>query len=234
VEKHSSGPGVLDSLEFKLVVDVVCEELADGKHHGDEAQKISERHDRRRVCAVCFVLPGRGVTKAYLLLVVEPVTVMRMQRHIHDPLHKTAFDACLVGVVGRAIGLDWKELWSAAASDGKLWIIDTAQRKVAASIDAKLNGANRLKFTPDGKRVLISILSTGDLFVYDVASRKEIKRVILDKGCAGILMDPDGSRAFVGCTAANYVAVVDLNTLTVTSHIDVGGGPDGLTWAKRP
>ena len=139
-----------------------------------------------------------------------------------------------LGTEGFDVSPDWKEFWTAAASDGKLWIIDTAQGKVAASIDAKLNGANRLKFTPDGKRVLISILSTGDLFVYDVASRKEIKRVGLGKGCAGILMDPDGSRAFVGCTAANYVAVVDLNTLRVTARLDVGGGPDGLTWAKRP
>lgn len=139
-----------------------------------------------------------------------------------------------LGTEGFDVSPDWKELWTAAASDGKLWIIDTVQRRVAASIDAKLNGANRLKFTPDGKRVLISILSTGDLFVYDVASRKEVSRVNLGKGCAGILMDPDGSRAFVGCTAANYVAVVDLKTLTVTSHLDVGGGPDGLTWAKRP
>jgi YVTN family beta-propeller protein len=62
-----------------------------------------------------------------------------------------------LGTEGFDVSPDWKELWSAAASDGKLWIIDTAQRKVAASIDAKLNGANRLKFTPDGKRVLISI-----------------------------------------------------------------------------
>lgn len=139
-----------------------------------------------------------------------------------------------VGTEGFDVSPDWKELWTAAASDGKLWIIDTAERKVAASIDAKLNGANRLKFTPDGKRVLISILSTGDLFVYDAASRKEITRLSLGKGCAGILVDPDGSRAFVGCTAANYVAVVDLKTLTVTSHLDVGGGPDGLTWAKQP
>ncbi len=139
-----------------------------------------------------------------------------------------------LGTEGFDVSPDWKELWTAAASDGKLWVIDTTQRKVAASIDAKLYGANRLKFTPDGKRVLISILSTGDLFVYDVVSRKEVKRVSLGKGCAGILMDPDGSRAFVGCTAANYVAVVDLKTLTVTSHLDVGGGPDGLTWAKRP
>ena len=139
-----------------------------------------------------------------------------------------------LGTEGFDVSPDWGELWTAAASDGKLWIIDTVQRKVSVSIDAKLNGANRLKFTPDGKRVLISILSTGDLFVYDVASRKEIHRISLGKGCAGILMDPDGSRVFVGCTAANYVAVVDLKTLKVTDHLDVGGGPDGLTWAKRP
>jgi YVTN family beta-propeller protein len=51
---------------------------------------------------------------------------------------------------------------------------------------------------------------------------------------AGILVDPDGSRAFIGCTADNYVAVIDLKTLTVSGHIDVGGGPDGLAWAARP
>jgi DNA-binding beta-propeller fold protein YncE len=153
------------------------------------------------------------------------------------PAHRDWFVTTIptsLGTEGFDVSPDWKELWTAAASDGKLWIIDTAKRKLAASIDAKLNGANRLKFTPDGKRVLISILSTGDLFVYDVALRKEVTRVSLGKGCAGILMDPDGSRAFVGCTAANYVAVVDLKTLTVTGHLDVGGGPDGLTWAKRP
>jgi DNA-binding beta-propeller fold protein YncE len=154
----------------------------------------------------------------------------------HGPARRDWFVTTIptsLGTEGFDVSPDWKELWTAAASDGRLWIIDTAQRKVAASIDAKLNGANRLKFTPDGKRVLISILSTGDLFVYDVASRQEVKWISLGKGCAGILVDPDGSRAFVGCTAANYVAVVDLKSLTVTSHLDVGGGPDGLTWAKQ-
>ena len=47
-------------------------------------------------------------------------------------------------------------------------------------------------------------------------------------------MDPDGSRAFVACSADNYVAVIDLKTLEVTSHLDVGGVPDGLAWATRP
>jgi len=92
-------------------------------------------------------------------------------------------------------------------------------------------GANRLAFTPDGKYVLISSLRNGDLVVYDAASRKEVKRINIGHGAAGILIDPDGSRAFIGCTADNYVAVVDLRTLEVTGHIDVGDGPDGLAWA---
>ena len=78
------------------------------------------------------------------------------------------------------------------------------------------------------------VLGSSITFWTRMTTRKEVKRVDLGKGCAGILMDPDGSRTFVGCTSANYVAVVDLKTLTVTGHLDVGGGPDGLAWAKRP
>ena len=37
----------------------------------------------------------------------------------------------------------------------------------------------------------------------------------------------------IGCTADNYVAVIDLKTLEVTGHIDIKGA-DGLAWAVRP
>jgi YVTN family beta-propeller protein len=47
-------------------------------------------------------------------------------------------------------------------------------------------------------------------------------------------MDRDGNRAFISCGPDNYVAVLDLKTLEVTAHIDVGGEPDGLAWATRP
>ena len=46
-------------------------------------------------------------------------------------------------------------------------------------------------------------------------------------------MDPNGSRAFVACTPDNYVAIIDLKTLEVIKHFDVGGGPDGLAWAVK-
>ncbi len=137
------------------------------------------------------------------------------------------------GSEGFDVSPDGKELWTAAADDGTIAIIDLANKKLAATIDAKALGANRLKFTPDGKRVLITSLRTGDLFIYDAATRKEIKRINTGRGAAGILVDGDGSRAFIGCTGDNYIAVVDLKTLEITGHIALGGS-DGLAWADRP
>lgn len=135
------------------------------------------------------------------------------------------------GSEGFDISPTGKELWTAGAGDGTITIIDTAEKKVVATIDAKVFGANRLVFTPDGKRVLVSSLGNSDLFVFDVQARKEIKKINIGHGAAGLLVDPDGTRAFAACTPDNYLAVIDLHTLEVTSHIDVGAMPDGLAWA---
>ena len=138
------------------------------------------------------------------------------------------------GSEGFDVSPDGKELWTASSEDGQIFIIDLRAKNLASKTDARVLGANRLKFTPDGKLVFISSLQSGDLTIYDARSHKEIKRLKIGHGAAGILMDPGGSRAFVACTADNYVAVIDLKTLEVTRHIDVGGGPDGLAWAIRP
>jgi YVTN family beta-propeller protein len=128
---------------------------------------------------------------------------------------------------------DGRELWTANAQDGTISVIDLSTRKVVATLDAKVNGANRLKFTLDGKYALVSLLGGGDLVVYNTAARKEFKRVPIGHGAAGILIQPDGARAFVSCGPDNYVAVIDLKTLDVVGHIDAGGEPDGLAWAVR-
>jgi len=94
-------------------------------------------------------------------------------------------------------------------------------------------GANRLKFTRDGKYALIASLRLGHLVVYDVANRKEWKRIDIGSGAAGILIQPDNKRAFVACTPDNYVSIIDLGTWQVTGKLDVGKNPDGLAWAEQ-
>jgi DNA-binding beta-propeller fold protein YncE len=138
------------------------------------------------------------------------------------------------GSEGFDVSPNGNELWTASSEDGSITIIDLPAKKLATKFNARVNGANRLKFTPDGTLVFITSLQTGDLTIYDAQSRKEIKRVNLGHGAAGILMDAEGSRSFIACSADNYIAIIDLKTLTVTSHLDVGGVPDGLAWAIRP
>jgi YVTN family beta-propeller protein len=137
------------------------------------------------------------------------------------------------GSEGFDVSPDGNELWTASSDDGTISIIDLNAKKLAAKIDAKVQGANRLQFTPDGKLAFISSLQSGELTIYDTKSRKEVKRLKIGHGAAGILIDPDGSRVFVACSADNYIAVIDLKTLEVIKHFDVGGTPDGLAWAEQ-
>ena len=46
-------------------------------------------------------------------------------------------------------------------------------------------------------------------------------------------MDPGGMRVFVSATPDDYVAVIDLKTLTVAGHIEAGKQPDGLAWVSE-
>jgi YVTN family beta-propeller protein len=108
--------------------------------------------------------------------------------------------------------------------------VDIAGKKVVQTFSVGAKRSNRLKFTPDGKRVLISDLTNGDLIVVDVPTRKTAKRINLGRSIAGILVALDGSRAYVAATNDNYVAIVDLKTLEVAGHISTGTGPDGMDW----
>lgn len=135
------------------------------------------------------------------------------------------------GSEGFDIAPNGRELWAANAGDGTVSVIDIAQRKVIETLPANVRSANRLKFTPDGKLVFISMLNGPDVVILDAQTRKEVKRVKTGHGAAGIQMQPDGSRVFVSCTPDNYVAVIDPKTLEIVGRIDAGPHPDGLAWA---
>jgi YVTN family beta-propeller protein len=147
------------------------------------------------------------------------------------------WDETVVAVGRGAEGFDvspgGKEIWAANAQDGTICIIDVASKKVTETLAANVRGANRLKFTPDGRLVFVSSLGGPDVAIFDAASHKSVKRVKVGHGAAGILMDPDGSRAFVACSPDDYVVVIDLKSLEVIGHIEAGNEPDGLAWAVR-
>jgi YVTN family beta-propeller protein len=137
------------------------------------------------------------------------------------------------GAEGFDLPPDGNEIWVANAQDGTISIINVASKKVIQTLHANVGGANRLKFTPDGKLVFVSTLGGPDLAIFEAATRKEVKRVKIGHGAAGILMQPDGLRAYVSCTPDDYVAVIDLKSLEMTGKIAAGQHPDGLAWAVR-
>jgi YVTN family beta-propeller protein len=133
------------------------------------------------------------------------------------------------GAEGFDVSPDGKELWAANAQDGTISIIDIASKRVTDTLAASVTGANRLKFTPDGKLVFVSTLGGNDLTIIDAATRKDVKRLPVGRA-AGILMQPDGSRAYVACTPDDHVEVIDLKTLAPAGRIEAGRQPDGLAW----
>jgi YVTN family beta-propeller protein len=137
------------------------------------------------------------------------------------------------GAEGFDVSPDGTELWTAASSDGSITIIDLKKKQVKTQLDAKAIGANRLKFTPDGKLAFVSSLTSGDLYIFNTATRTLLKTLKVGAGAAGILMDPNGLRVFVACSPDNRIAIVDLKELKVTGHLEVGVNPDGMAWAVK-
>ena len=137
------------------------------------------------------------------------------------------------GSEGFDVSPDGKELWAANAQAGTIAVVNIAEKSVGRTINANVRGANRLKFTPDGKLAFVSSLNGADVTVLDVGLKEVVKRIPVGHGAAGIEMQPNGARAFVACTPDNYVGVIDLKTLAVTGKIDAGGNPDGMAWAVQ-
>jgi len=137
------------------------------------------------------------------------------------------------GPEGFDVSPDGKEIWAAHSQDGGVSIIDIAAKRVIYTMNVQTKRSNRLRFTPDGRFVLISDLTAGDLLILERATRREVKRISLGHQPAGILVEPDSSRAYVAVTGDNNVAVIDLKTLDLQARIQTGTGPDGMAWAVR-
>jgi YVTN family beta-propeller protein len=136
------------------------------------------------------------------------------------------------GPEGIDVSPDGKEVWAANSGDGTVSIIDTQTKKVADTLRLGLQHSNRVKFTPDGKLVLISDIGNGNLLVIDAGTRQLVKKLPLGKTAEGILMQPDGARAFVAASGDNKIIVLDLKTLSPVGQIDGIRDADGMAWAK--
>ena len=137
------------------------------------------------------------------------------------------------GPEGIDLSPDARELWVAHRGDAALSVIDTATDKLLRVVTTGTKMANRVKFTRDGKHALVSDPPANEIVVIDSSTKEVIKRVTMAAGPSGILIAPDGKRAFVACAGAGVVQVLDLESLSITGLVATGNQPDGMAMSFR-
>lgn len=131
---------------------------------------------------------------------------------------------------GMALSPDGTEFWVLHMHEKKLSIINVSEMKLVDTISFEGGLNNRIKFTKDGKYVLMNELYGSELRVWDVATRKEVKRIDVGAGGEGILIDPVRPRAYYAVSAGNKLVVIDTKTMTVIKEIPGFENPDGMDW----
>ncbi|HUP60137.1 MAG TPA: YncE family protein [Thermoanaerobaculia bacterium] len=141
------------------------------------------------------------------------------------------------GPEGIDLAPDGSALWVAGVArrneEARISVIDPKTDSVVRTISTTTKLANRLKFTPDGTRVVISDPGTNEVSIFDAATGNVIKKIPTAEGPSGILITPDGKRLFVACTYAGKVQVIDTATWSIAGEVATGTEPDGLAYARK-
>lgn len=161
---------------------------------------------------------------------------------------------CGPGCEGMAFTPDGKYIWVANQTAGTITIVDIAGYKPVETFECK-GMPVRIRFTSDGKLALVAgWVKEGTLTVIDVATRKELKRIRVGDYAIGVELAPDEKFAFVGCEDAmdaqvlpdgaekmkpgkddsHGIHVIDMKTLSVTTIIKSGLGPDPMVLWHPP
>lgn len=130
-----------------------------------------------------------------------------------------------------------KEVWVSDADENRLSIVNAATGNVTATISlgaAKKDQSSfaRLRFTPDGKRVVV--VRNSEFMIVDVERRSIVSRIEMPHAGKVVTVSGDSRHAFVSHPAADSVSIINLINGTVERTFVVGKQPDGIAWALVP
>lgn len=145
------------------------------------------------------------------------------------------------------------EVWVGNREADTLSIVDPLEKTELAELAC---GAFpiRVAFSPDGNFAYVSCAKAGTLEVFDAAKRERVAAIAMDEPPVddrsgerifagqfedspvpvGVLVSPDGARAYVANTQADIVTVVDLAARRVLRRLKAGPEPDGMCWVPAP
>ncbi|MDH5631568.1 MAG: beta-propeller fold lactonase family protein [Gammaproteobacteria bacterium] len=154
------------------------------------------------------------------------------------------------GAEGIAVTPDGRELWVSNRGEDSISVIDTGTLDIKHTI-ASPTFPIRLAISANGHYALASNARSGDVAVFNARTHTELARIDLGLEASttegrlfgnrfgkspvpiGVLVHPDGGRAFVANANADLVSVIDMKKLKVIRHIAVGKEPDGLGYSPR-
>ncbi len=155
------------------------------------------------------------------------------------------------GAEGIAITPDGKEVWVANRGADTLVVIDASTLEILGRLPSP-GFPIRIAMTPDGSRALVSCADSAEIALFDVGARKELLRRKLDFSTVpdaasrlfgdrfgdspvpvGLVISPDGQRAWVAVTQADVVVVLDPESLEIGDLIRAGKEPDGMAFSPK-
>ena len=109
-------------------------------------------------------------------------------------------------------------------------MIDTGTDRVIARVALRSADFGRLRFTPDGSRVLVVQRTT--ITVVESSTRQASAEITLPFEGKVLDVSPAGDRAVVSHPDDDRISIVDLMAGTVVRSIRTGKAPDGVAWVR--
>jgi YVTN family beta-propeller protein len=123
-------------------------------------------------------------------------------------------------------------LWTASVDKSVISIIDTSNDKPVATFPSGSEGPVRLKFTPDGKHVLVGHGPGKKLVIFDAQTHKIEREIELTSAPKILAISGDGQKAYLSNPVDDSLTVVDLQKYQVERTVKTGKQPDGVAWAR--
>jgi len=139
-----------------------------------------------------------------------------------------------------AAGADWllaadgNTLWVTLPEAGAVAVIDTATRKLAATLPLGAGSRpGRIALDPDGQAVWVALDGAAAVAVIDPGSRQAVARIAVGDGEHRFAFSADSRFAFVANRASGSVTVIDAFTRTRRADVAIGGAPVALAWGEK-
>jgi len=149
------------------------------------------------------------------------------------------------GAEGVAVTPDGRQVWVTNRAADTVSVLDAATLEIVATLPAPAFPI-RAAVTPDGTKVLVTAAKSGDVKIFDAQWRSLAGSVVLEVAATetagrlfgdafgtssvpiGIVVAPDGRRAFVAHANADVISVLDLTSWQRVGALRAGKEPDGM------